>query len=74
MTDHTGPPPGYISYEQWLRDCIAGPMVLCGPPIYDGPTFMQELFPILKPARIRDLEHQARQARQARAEQELEIG
>jgi hypothetical protein len=75
MTSHADPPPGYVSYEQVLRNEIAGPGVFCGPPIYDGPTFMQELFPFLTPARIRELEHQARQVRQVRrAERELEIG
>ena len=40
---------------------------MCGPPVADFPSFWQDLFPFLKPAEIRQLEHQAHQA-------ELEAG
>jgi len=72
MTRHADPPPGAISYEQWLRDRAARRGVICGPPIYDAPSFWQELFPFLKAAGIRELEHRARAA-EHRA-RELEIG
>jgi hypothetical protein len=62
MTGHADPPSGWISYEQWLRNRIASPAGDCGPPIADPPSFWQDLFPFLKPAEIRDLERQARQA------------
>lgn len=67
MTCRADPPPSPISYEQWLRDRIASPRTICGPPVVDFPSFWQDLFPFLKPAEIRKLEHQARQA-------ELEAG
>jgi hypothetical protein len=67
MIRRTGPPPNAISYEQWLRNRIASPRTICGPPVADFPSFWQDLFPFLKPAEIRELEHQARQA-------ELEAG
>jgi len=62
MTGHTDPPPGWISYEESLRNQIADPTGDCGPPIADPPTFWQNLFPFLKLPEIRELEHQARQA------------
>jgi hypothetical protein len=72
MTRYADPPPNVISYEEHLRRVIAEPEAICGPPVYGAPSFWQDLFPFLKAAGIRDLEHRARQAeRQAR---ELEIG
>jgi len=66
MIRHTHPPSaGAVSYEQWLRNRIAGRGVICGPPIHGAPPFWQGLFPFLKPAGLRDLEHQARQAERA---------
>ena len=62
MTRHADPPPNPISYEQWLRNRIARPTTICGPDIADLPSFWQDLFPFLKPAEIRQLEHQARHA------------
>jgi hypothetical protein len=67
MTRHADPLRGAISYEQWLRNRIARPAVICGPDIADPPSFWQDLFPFHKPAGIRQLEHQARHA-------ELEAG
>lgn len=67
MTLFGDPPPHAISYEQWLRNRIASPSTICGPPVADFPSFWQHLFPLLKPPGIRQLEQQARQA-------ELEAG
>ena len=67
MTRHADPPPNAISYEQWLRNRIARPTTICGPDVVGFPSFWQDLFPFLKPAGIRQLEHQARRA-------ELEAG
>ena len=67
MTRRADPPEGAISYAEWLQRRIADPLTICGPPIYDAPSLWQELFPILKPADIRELEHQVQEA-------ELEAG
>jgi len=72
MTKHADPPPGAISYEEHLRRVIAEPGVLCGPPVYGSPSFWEDLFPFLKPAGIRELEHRARAAEHR--SRELEIG
>jgi len=67
MTTYADAPKNAISYEQWLRNRIADPLTICGPPVADYPSFWQDLFPFLKPAGIRELEHRAREA-------ELEAG
>jgi hypothetical protein len=72
MTRRADPSPNAISYEQSLRRQIACPGLICGPPVYGAPSFWQDLFPFLKPAGIRELEHEARQAE--RRARELEIG
>jgi len=63
MTRRADPPRGAISYEQWLRNRIANPITVCGPDIAGPPSFWQNLFPFLKPAGIRQPEHQARHAK-----------
>jgi hypothetical protein len=60
-------PESAISYRQYLQQRIADPLTICGPPIYDAPSLWQELFPILKAADLRELEHQVHEA-------ELEVG
>jgi len=72
MTRRADLPRGAISYEQWLRNRIARPLIICGPPVLDFPSVWQDLFPFLKTPEVRELEHRARQAeRQVR---EPEIG
>jgi hypothetical protein len=68
VTSHASPPPGAISYEQWLRERIAGPAEICGPPVIDDRQWWQHL-PGLNP--YADLE---RQAREARRQPEREAG
>jgi hypothetical protein len=59
MTERADPPPGAITYEQWLRARIAEPGTICGPPVIDGRPLWQHL-PGLNP--YRDLEQRARAA------------
>ena len=59
MTTQAAPPAGAISYEQSLRNRIAEPSAICGPPVHDTRTLWQHL-PRLNPYRV--LERQARQA------------
>ena len=64
MTKHADPPEGAISYGQHLRNRIAEPLTICGPPVHDTRSLWQHI-PWFNP--YRELERQARQA-------ELEAG
>ena len=59
MTEYASPPPGAITYGQWLRNHIANPTVICGPPVVDHRQWWQHL-PGLNP--YAGLERQARAA------------
>jgi hypothetical protein len=72
MTRNAAPPPGGISYAEYLQreieDRIQGTMTFCGPPIADYPTTWNRIWPYSRPhhalesrleARLRHLEAQA---------------
>jgi len=68
VTDRADPPPGAISYAQWLANQVeAGGGLICGPPVHDWPTLWDRLFPGRRPnhaiearleARLDELERQ----------------
>jgi hypothetical protein len=86
MTTIADPPPGAISYAEWLQGKITdrlngGVERVCGPCVYDFPTILDRLGLTQRPngalerrleAQLRELEHQAKQ--EARLEAEAEIG
>ena len=61
------PPPGAISYEQWLLNRIAEPGTICGPPVIDDRAWWQHL-PRLNP--YAGLEARARAAQRQAADAE----
>jgi hypothetical protein len=58
------PPPGAISYPQWLANQVAHPGMVCGPDVFDDRRWRQHL-PGLNP--YADLERQAGQRAQVEA-------
>ena len=66
MTSRADPPPGTISYRQFLINQINEPGVICGPDVIDDRPWWQHL-PGLNP--YAGLEAQARQASRARRAQ-----
>ncbi len=53
MTTRADPPPGAISYAEWLRrqveDRLKGQQTICGPPIADWPSSWERLWPWARP-------------------------
>jgi hypothetical protein len=59
MSTRADPPPGAITYLQWLLNRIAEPGAICGPPVIDDRPLWQHI-PGLNP--YHELEQRARAA------------
>ena len=87
MTQITDPPPGAISYAEWLEGKItdrlnSGVERVCGPAVYDFPTIRDRLGLTQRPnaalerrleLQLRELEHQAKPETRLEAEAEIEM-
>ena len=87
MTATADARPGAISYAAWLQGKITdrlngGAERVCGPDVYDFPTFSDRLGLTQRPnaalerqleAQLRELEHQAKQEARLEAEAEIEM-
>jgi hypothetical protein len=86
MTTIADPPPGAISYAEWLQgkiaDLLNGVQTECGPGVYDYPTIRDRLGLTARPnaalerqleTRLRELEHQAKPEARLEAEAEIEM-
>ena len=61
--------PGAITYAQWLAHQLeVGAFIVCGPPVLDWPTLLEQAFPVLRPnhaleaklkAQLAEMERQA---------------